>query len=298
MKTVFLCDRDGKSFKTLAFEPETEKKGILVISHGMAEHIERYIPFMEFMADNGFCVYGHDHPGHGSDIPESELGYFGSGYEGCIGRIHSVVQYAENEDRGLPVTLLGHSMGSFMARAYVGFYPDDLQNAIFMGTSGSNPASGAALLLVAMMRPFKGAHGKSKFINDLAFAPYDKGFPGDGTNKWLASDPSVAEKYNKDPRCGFQFTLDGYKTLFSVLGYVSSAKWVREYPKKLRTLLVSGSDDPVGNYGKGVREVFGKLSDAGCDVRMKLYDGARHEILNDKCRQTVYEDVLSFAEGK
>ncbi len=280
------------------WEPQTTK-AILQISHGMSEYIERYDEFARFMAENGFAVYGDDHRGHGkTGQKQGILGKIAEkdGYKLITDDLKRLTDLAKAEHPGVPVILFGHSMGSFLARNYAAHYSDAIDGLIIMGTSGKNPAAGLGIAAVNVISLFKGEDHKSAFINNLGFGSYNKAFPDNRTGfDWLSVNTDNVDRYIADDMCGFCFTLSGFRDLFNVLRTVSSDKWASGIRKDLPIFIVSGGDDPVGGFGKGIDEVRCMLADAGISsLEMKLYDGMRHEILNDNCKDEVYGDILRW----
>ena len=295
---LHITDPCGRQAKGILWMPDTPVWALVQISHGMTENIERYERFAAALCDAGIAVMGSDQPGHGLTVPEEELGYFHrKGWDGVIGRLHGFTRLAKERFPGVPLILLGHSMGSFMARAYCTRFGEELAGAVFMGTSGPNPAAGAGLVLVRLMALFKGWHGRCKLVDKMMFGAYNKKFPGTSPFRWLSKDEEEVAKYEANDRCGFLFTLDGYETLLEALRFVSRRDWAEKLPKDVPVLVISGEDDPVGNYGKGVRTVAQRLTGAGVPTQLKLYPGDRHEILNEVDRDAVTADILTWIEG-
>ena len=201
----------------------------------------------------------------------------------------------------VPYFWLGHSMGSFLSRQYIARHGAGLAGAVIMGT-GSQPAGTlkAGKALCSMIARFRGWTYRSKLVNNMALGSYNKPFePARTKNDWLTKDEAIVDAYNAQPWCTFMFTVNGYYTLFSSIEDAQDAKTVLKIPKDLPLLLVSGALDPVGAAGKGVEQAFAAYRDAGIrDVKMKLYDGDRHEILNELDREQVYEDLLQWMKGR
>ncbi len=300
-KIITVKDLQNRDAKCIVWMPDNENTArcILQISHGMEEHIERYEDFASFLCDNGYIVIGSDQVGHGITLSKDELGYFGEGgYEGCIDRLHCVTLKAKQMYPDLPIVLLGHSMGSFMARGYITRYGKELNGAVIMGTSGPNPALGMGKLLINLITLFKGDRAKSRFITKMMFGSYNKKFDGEGVYQWLTKRDDIKTAYERDEYCGFGFTLNGYKGLVGILGEVSSPKWANDVPKELPILIVSGEDDPVGDYSKGVKTVYDRLKEAGIkDIRLKLFENDRHEILNETDNEEVYKYLLDYLDS-
>ncbi len=279
--------------------PEGEVKAVLQIAHGMAEHLERYEKFAQFLTDNGIAVYINDHIGHGKSVKnDGELGYFGEkdGWKSFVEDCHTLTEIAKKENPGKPYAFFGHSMGSFVARAYSFKYSKDIDCAVFCGTSGANPLAGAGKIVAGLIAKVKGDHHRSKLIDKMSFGAYN-----DKTEKrtpfdWLSVDKKNIDDYIADPYCGFLFTATGSKDLVSLLSFVSEPTWYSQFDKDLPVMIISGGDDPVGAYGKGVHEVSEGLKNAGVkSVETKIYNGYRHEILNEPdLFPTVAGDVLDF----
>ena len=294
-----LASHGGGEIRCRLYEPEGTARAVFQICHGMCEYLGRYERFIAFLQENGFAVIGHDHAGHGhSAATPEDLGYFGPhGDETLVEDTRAVTGYAKERFPGLPVILMGHSMGSFITRAYLTKYGKELDGCIIMGTSGAVGATGAGVLLARLTAKLRGDRYRSPFVKKIAFSAYNKRIPdAKSPNAWLTKDEDVVKKYDKDPFCTYTFTANGFETLFTLLQRVSRADWADGVPKTLPVFLVSGEEDPVGQYGKGVRQVYDRLQKAGADVRMKLYPDCRHEILNEPERETVYRDILAWCE--
>lgn len=278
--------------------PGVEARAVLQISHGMCEYIGRYRDFAAFMAQNGYAVCGNDHLGHGdTSAGPSQDGYFGKGGRQYVLRdLKTMNELARQRFPGLPVVLLGHSMGSFYARWFAAEYPDAIDALILSGTGGPNPAAGAGLALTSLLAKLKGPAYRSKLVHHMAFGAYLKRVPAPATlYDWISTDPQIVAAYAADPRCTFMFTVNGFHELMATLKQVSSPAWAARLKKDTPVYLFSGDMDPVGDYGKGVRQVYQMMKDAGVrDVQLKLYPGGRHEMLNEVDRAQVYADVLAW----
>ena len=302
IKTEFtFLSRDGKTKVHAArWVPEGEIRGIFQIIHGMQEYINRYERFANFLCDQGFVVTGEDHLGHGETAPtKEELGYFAEKDADTIvvRDAHRLKKMTQEEYPNLPYFVLGHSMGSFIARKYLCMYGSGITGAIIMGT-GVMPGAvtGFGKFLCSFLSLFKGQHGKSRLITNISFGAYLKKIENPRTDKdWLTHDPAIVDAYLADPFCMFDFTLNGYHTLFSVLHYVCREKNLTTIPEKLPIFVCAGEEDPVGNYGEGptkVAETYKKLGIK--DVTLKLYPQMRHEVLNEIGHEAVDEDILNW----
>lgn len=272
--------------------------GVVQISHGMSEHIARYDEFARYLCEQGYAVCGNDHLGHGESAPALDaLGYFApeNGWDFLVRDLKGLTEIMKERFPELPYFLLGHSMGSFLARMYLTRYGDELSGAMISGTTGPNPGASAGSALAKLIQKKKGGRFRSSMIDRLAFGTYNARCSEKRTKfDWLSREQSVVDDYIEDPYCGFLFTVSAFIDLFSLIGMISQKEWARAVPKRLPILLMSGDQDPVGEYGKGIRVVYKRLVEQNCSVRMKLYPGGRHEMLNETNRQQVYQDVLRF----
>lgn len=279
--------------------PEGEPKGILMISHGMIDHIGRYEFVKEYFTRHGYAVAGNDHIGHGRSASSPEaFGYLGDrGVDSIVDDLHTANLLVRRELGDLPVILLGHSMGSFMARVYATRYPESIDGIIIHGTGGKNPVLPFGKLLVSLVGLVKGDSHRSELIRSLAFGAYNKRFPNEGADAWLTREGSLVADRATDPYTSFTFTVSGYKALFDALGRANSKSHFSHYPISLPTLIASGEEDPVGDYGKGVRWAYeGYLNEGVKDLTLKLYPGARHELFNESGREEIYADILEFTD--
>ena len=304
-KEFFAPSSDGiHTLSGAVYLPEGEKKGLFHVVHGMTEHIERYDRFMTDMAENGYVCFGYDHLGHGKTVKsDDELGFIASkdGWQLLakdVGVFSDAVKREFDAENKLPYILMGHSMGSFVVRLASEGYakPDKL---IIMGTGGANPAAGMGLKLISLIKAAKGERHVSRLVYKIAFGSYNKRFGGgskEDPSPWLSRDVEVRKKYYADKYCTFKFTVSAMGDLITLIKLTNDRKWYDSVPK-IPMLLVSGEEDPVGNYGKGVKEVYGKLKERGVPVSVKLYSGARHEILNDETYEQTKSDITKFVEN-
>ena len=280
------------------YRPEGTPRGLFHVVHGMTEHIARYDGFMRDMAAAGYVCFGYDNLGHGHTVREaSELGFIAhrEGFRYLSEDVARFYAALREEYPGLPYYLMGHSMGSFIVRqaAASTVTPDKL---VVMGTGGPNPAAGAGIALIRLIKATQGERAVSPFLEKMAFGEYNKGFEGTDPYRWLTRDEAVWARYAADPLCTFHFTASALEDLVRLNRMVNTKAWFRSMKEKMPILLVSGSEDPVGDHGKGVTAVRDGLTAAGAQVQMILYPGARHEILNDSCRGEVTADICRFLE--
>ena len=281
-----------------AYLPDGAPDAVLAIHHGMAEHQERYEPFIRFLCDHGIGVYMHDMASHGQSTDSSPTGWFGEkdGWKNLIEDFRTVVTCAKEENPGKKVFVMGHSMGSFICRLYTAKYPEDgFAGAIYMGTGGSNPAAGAGMAMANGIGAIRGKQHKSPMLARMAFSSYNKGLERRTEYDWLTRDTEIVDRYIADPLCGFLFTAQGMNDLIHATAAANSREWYESVPKDLPILLVSGEKDPVGGWGKGVSEVDTRLKETGhTRVTKILYPECRHEVLNELNRGEVMEDILAW----
>lgn len=301
-ESFFFDSRDGKSkIFAVRYTPEGDNVvGILQIIHGMAEHIERYEEFARFMTDNGFVLTGACHLGHGKSVGENgKRGYFCSKDPATVvvRDAHRLKKMTQELYPGVPYYILGHSMGSFILRNYIGKYGSGIQGAIVMGT-GSMPGVVLTVgkLLANIQKLFCGERHTSRFLNAIAFGTYNAKIESPKTDfDWLTKDEAIVEQYMQDPDCGFVFTVNGFGTMFELMARMTKREYLSAIPKELPLFFVAGAQDPVGGYGKGVEAVCRDYQELGMqDVSVKLYETDRHEVLNELDKKTVMEDILCW----
>lgn len=282
-----------------SWAPE-EVKGVVQIHHGMAEHSGRYISFAQYLCSRGFAVFIHDMANHGKSNQAPELtGYFGEkdGWKNLIQDMKSLMDIAKEEYPQVPYFIFGHSMGSFVSRCFVAKYASDVNGAIICGTAGSNPLAGISVTLSNVIAKVKGSTYKSTLLDKAGFGTYNKQCEGRTKFDWLTRIPEEVDKYIADPMCGFLFSAKGFGDLSRLLVFSSSEAWYQAVPKDLPICLISGDKDPVGAYGKGIEEVYQKLKASNHNVSMKLYGGARHELLNELIKDDMMEDVANYFDN-
>lgn len=277
-------------------------KGIVQISHGMAEYSNRYARFALELCKEGYAVFISDHIGHGSSVTDNDmLGFFGEtdGEEHFVEDLKTLTDIIKSEYPNLPFFMLGHGMGSLIARKYTAKYGYLLDGVIYSGTSGENPALGIGIQLANALIKQNGPMHRSEVLHAIAFGAYNRKTEKRTENDWASRDEAEVDRYNADELCGYNYTVSGMKTLFNTLKQVSSKRWYNTIPLSMPIYLISGSMDPVGDYSKGVNEVYKKLKKSGHkNVSMKIYEGARHEILNEINRDEVYADIIAWLNEK
>ena len=277
--------------------PKDHPRAIVQIVHGMAEHIDRYDKPAKALNEAGFLVCGRNHRGHGKDA--EFLGYFAdkNGWNVILEDAHEVSLDIKKQYPGVPFFLLGHSMGSFLAREYAIQYGKELDGLILSGTGFYPRPLCRAGKLMASLSPKK---KPANFVNNIAFAGNNKPFaPGRTGFEWLSRDEQEVDKYVADPLCGFTFTGSAFADFFGGLESLTWEKDIAVMPKNLPVYFMSGDHDPVGQMGEGVRQVAEQFKRVGMqDVTVKLYPDARHELFNELNRDEVTADLVEWLNGK
>lgn len=297
--------RDNVSkIHAIKWVPENKPICVLQIIHGMAEHIACYDHFAAFLAQKGILVVGNDHLGHGESIGDNGVkGYF-CRHEAAtvvVRDVHRLKKMIQERNAGVPYFILGHSMGSFILRNYLLRYGSGINGAIIVGTGTQKSGMltfGKALTTV--LAAFQGWKHPSALMQKVAFGGYNSRILDKATSvDWICRDTERVQTYIKDVKCGFTFTLNGFHTLFTLIERVTGVWKLTSMPKNLPVLLTAGTMDPVGNYGEAVKVIYEEYKTIGMNrVSLKLYDGCRHEIINETNKAEVYEDLYQwiFAE--
>ncbi|MFM6847730.1 MAG: lysophospholipase [Terrabacter sp.] len=303
--TFTLTTSDGTEVFVNRWLPDGPARAVVQIAHGLAEHSSRYARFAQRLTDHGYAVYGSDHRGHGQTSGESsgKRGFFSEkdGWKTVVDDLHAVTDRAREEQPGLPVFLLGHSMGSFISRGYAAQYGSELAGLVLSGTAGGAGALGkVGVFLASTQARLRGHAHTSGLMNMLTFGQYNSAFKPVRTQfDWLSRDPEEVDKYINDPDCGFVFSAGGFADLLRGLETVNSDRAASRIPKGLPVHLVSGDKDPVGGKdGKGVRTVADQLRRVGVqDVTVTLWPDARHEILNETNRDQVETEIVEWLDA-
>ena len=283
------------------YTPVSKPRAAVQIVHGMCEYIARYEDFISFLCANGIAVFGHDHLGHGGSVVSDEyLGYFAPkhGWQFLAKDTVRLTKIIRKKFEDIPLYILGHSMGSLVTRAVLAKHSDLYSGAVIMGTLNMRVGVNAGLVISRTACRLKGDMGRSKALDNLIFGLSNVKIENPVNEfAWISRDTEIAVAYEKDPYCNFHFTASAYTDLMYLVSYVSARDWAEKVDNNLPVFICSGGDDPVGLYGRGPEDVFVRLSNSGqVDMELRLYSGARHEILNETNRAEVYEDILNWLE--
>lgn len=296
---------DGKTaIHAVEWLPDGDPAAVLQISHGVSEYILRYEPLASFFTQRGIAVVGHDHLGHGSSVADGAPRL----YFGPAGSWNWVVQdletrrcLARKRFPGIPYFLLGHSMGSFLARTYLIRYPGAVDAAILSGTGQmTSPMLAAGKLIAAREERKVGRTQSSPVVMRLAFDAYNKRFAPNRTGfDWLSVSTENVDAYVADPLCGGNPTIGLFQEMLEGLTFLAKPEHLRQMNQNTPVLFVSGEMDPVGECGKGVRRVYNSFRQAGVrDVTLCLYPKLRHEIFNENCRDCIFQDLYQWLESR
>lgn len=329
-KFKFKSKIDGLEISGLRIEPDNKSdiKGIVQLVHGMCEHKERYIEFMEYLAKAGYHCVIHDHRGHGESIKAfDDRGYmYEGGDKALVEDTHEVTLLTKdyvnqllndenyvnrtsndnyvNQNSGpkqeLPYILLGHSMGSLVVRCYIKKYDAEIDKLAVLGCPSKLPGMKTGLMLINVLKAIRGGHVHSKLVDNLVSGSnYEKRFAHEKlSHAWLNTDKQEVQKYLDDPFCNFTFTLNGYASLVRLTMETYSAGNYAMANKAMPVYFFSGSDDPCAISWDDLAKAMDVMKKAGYDnVQGKMYESMRHEILLEPEHMKVYKDILDFIES-
>lgn len=304
MRTEYYYDSCGAGqIRACVWTPNGEPRAVVQLVHGIAEHVERYDDYANWLNDQGFLVVAQDHMGHGKSVGDGGItGYFHGGWFSAVEDTYALLRQTMKRYPGLPYILFGHSMGSFIVRTILARHPDSgIAGCVICGTAWQPEA----LLTVALpMCKFLCRNGGDKKPNptlkQIMFGSYNQKVEHVRTeNDWLTRDDRIVDAYNQDPLCGFTATAGLYRDMMTGIAYIQKKDTLKAMHPDTPILFVAGSADPVGAYGQGVELAAKKFRDRGMkDVSLKLYPMCRHEILNEINNTQVYEDIQTWIEDK
>lgn len=285
-----------------SWRPEGAAKGVLQITHGMAEHSARYARLAGALTDAGYAVYAHDLPGHGPQAEPTGRGHFADrrGWRVALSSIRDVQRHAQREHAGKPLFALGHSMGSYLLQHYVADSGGALAGAVFSATSGDFGAlRPVALGLIRLEAAVYGRRHPSAVGEALSFRNFNRRFaPARTPFDWLSRDAAEVDAYVADPHCGFRVSTGLWLDMMEALGKLTAPGRLRRIPKTLPVLIIAGAEDPASDGHKGPRALERKYLQVGLrDVSLKIYPDARHELFNDTCRDEVTHDLVTWLDA-
>ncbi|MCE9654295.1 alpha/beta hydrolase [Clostridium celatum] len=300
LKKFSFVDKEGKEIKCYKWDANSEAKGIIQISHGMTEYACRYDYFANKLSEQGFIVYAHDHRGHGETAKsEEERGYIADneGFDILVENVKELTDIIKKENNGLPLILFGHSMGSFVSQRYIELYGDELDGVILSGTNGRpDYITRLGIVISKVEMKIRGREAKSELMDKLSFGSFNNKFKPTRTNyDWLCSVDEEVDKYIDSEYCGFICTTSYYYDLIRGLWKINEKENLNKIPKDLPVYIFAGDKDPVGDFGKGIINLYECYKALGIkDLKYKLYKNGRHEMLNENNKDEVIEDILNW----
>lgn len=300
-REITLEASDNHQVPVYIWEPNSNVvKGVVQLVHGSCEYATRYDDFARFLIARGYIVYANDHRGHGKSVSQKEeLGYFGpkDGWKMIIDDTYLLTNYIKKEHPEQKIVLLGHSMGSFIARHYAILYGDAIDGLILSGTAHYNKLELKLGHSIATWDVKSGkAYNRNKLIDTLSYSSFHKQFKKENDSlAWLTRDRKIRDIAHKDEMFGFKFTSGAFKDMFEGLMVITNPLEIAKMPKKLPIYILSGENDPVGKNGKMVKKTYTLFKESGMEnVLIKLYPGMRHEILNEIGKEEVCKDILKW----
>ena len=289
MENFELKSFDGYVLNCYLYDTVEKPKGIVQIVHGMKEHGARYDGFCKKLNKLGFIAFVSDLRGHGTNVRVEDLGQGENLYENSVKDQIFISEYLTKKYKKLPLFVFGHSYGSFISQRYIELC-NLSKRVVLSGTAFSGDFSfKMGKMLANIQSKFVNPTKHAKIIEKVGIGSYGKGFAG---GNWLTKDEKEWEKYKKDELCGTDFPISFYKAMFN--GFTKVNKYLGDIDKDTKVLLVVGSLDPVGNKTKGVKQVEEKLNQNGVNARTIVYENCRHEVHNDKERDTLLKDIVNF----
>lgn len=278
------------------FEPETDLRAIIQFTHGWKDYIERNDELIKYFTDHGVMICGCDFIGHGRSSEEEKRGHFDerNGWSYLVKDVKKLTSYMKKEYPDIPFFLYGHGMGSLVARLCC-LHETQFDGIILSGTSSKQKFCRRSVFITSILRRIKGLNHRSCFLEKLVYKRLNRKFKGEKDElSWFSEDKTIRDKYSSDVRCQFTFTISAYENIFKMLSLVSTRQWYRSVPEELPIMLISGKDDPIGDFGKGIQEIQENFLKINHHVEIRLYDGVRHELQGDEKRNQIFADVLNW----
>ncbi|MFA5450156.1 MAG: alpha/beta hydrolase [Clostridia bacterium] len=298
MHSIKLDTFDGKKVNVSVWDDVENKVGAVVISHGMAEHSERYADFAAFLNENGYVVLADDHRAHRHNSAGAKGLTDGDSFFQTVQDMKTLVDYTK-QTYELDVVLFGHSYGSFLSQRFLELYSSSIKGLVLSGTAYmKTPLLQAGKAIASLQTAIMGADKTGHLIDKMSFGAYNKPFEVQGQKfAWLSRDKEQVAKYEADEYCGYPLSLGFYKSFFTGVTSMYSDGY-DQIAKDIPILIAIGSDDPVSNKGILANKLYEFYLGKGfTSVKYNVYDGARHEIINEINRAEVYADILDFIKA-
>ena len=300
--TFTLASADGLALFVYRWLPEATPKAVVQIAHGLIEHAGRYARLAEALTRAGYAVYAGDHRGHGRTAPTLEdLGFFAErdGWRKCVDDLWGLNQRIATDHPGLPIVLIGHSMGSFMAQHFISEHGEALSGVVLAGSIGKPARLTLAVGIIARIERLRlGPRGRSALVHSLAFGTFNQPFAPVRTEAdWLSRDSAEVDKYLADPLCRFRPALQLWIDLLDALGEIAKPARQARIPKPLPIYVIAGTRDPVSANSKGLEQLLSAYHAAGLQrVTYRFYPEARHELFNETNRDQVTRELLAWLD--
>lgn len=297
-----LTTTDNYLLSVRQWVPQQTPAAVIHILHGLAEHSSRYYDFAQYLTTQNMAVVAHDHRGHGKSVTEHQIiGFFheNDGWNRVISDVATVQEYIDQQFLSVPKVLLGHSMGSYIAQSFLINCASQFHGCILSGSNFDSLFLYYLLKVVAKLERLRqGKTGRSKIIDHLSFGTFNKAFkPARTKFDWLSRDETQVDLYINDPLCGQLSTNQLWSDLAEGLIEITRKKNLARIPADLPILITGGDHDPV-SAGTRLQKLSQALRSSGLQsVDMNLYPQARHEILNETNRKSVYKDLSDWITG-
>ena len=298
-KMTLRSSYDDLDISVIDVRPDGEVKAVIQISHGMCGCKERFLPFMEYMAQRGVACLAGDHRGHGGSVKsKDDLGYmYDGGYQALVADMRMITTWIHREYPALPIYLLGHSMGSLAARVYAKDDDSEIDGLILCGSPSWNPMARLGVLLTSVMCMIGMSRRHMVRSQRTTSDRYNRSFASEGYQAWTCSDPEVRKSLMENPLCNFAMTANGSCNLMKMMvATYDKVPWMVSNPE-LPVVFLSGADDPMMLDERRFHKSAQHLCDKGYhNVSSALYPNMRHEILNEIGKEQVWDDVLDFMD--
>ena len=299
-----VSEADGVDLQVHTWRPKGPVRGLVQIHHGMAEHGARYAQLAEALVERGLVAWAPDHRGHGKSVPAgAEPGHFGDtgGWDHAVADLVQLNRRFQDEHPGLPVFVIGHSMGSFLTMQFLMEHGQHLAGAVLTGSNGApGPLRHVGAVVARMEERRLGPLGKSALIDRMSFGAFNQGIENPRTDfDWLSRDPVQVDAYVADARCGFPLTTRAWRQFLHALRLIHRDDHIARLPRGVPMLVLSGDADPVGEHGRGVERLVRAWEERGLwNVELRLVPGARHEVFNETDREETIGFVADWLAGK
>lgn len=296
MTSELLAMPDGWQLRLYGWQPAATPRAIVQIAHGMGEHARRYDPVARHLTDHGFAVYANDHRGHGESLSDGRKGWLGeNGWSNCVDDLLRIGMTLRSRHPGLPLVLLGHSMGAMLSQRFVTLHGQQIDALVLSGSPGASAGSRWLPSLIArLIVAFKGREHDSPMLQGMIFGRANDPFGEAGGFEWLSRDATEVQRYVEDPDCGFVLRAGSLLEMFGSLGDTENR--IPAIPTSLPVYVLSGTDDPVHGEMAGLARLLQLWGAHGVGIDARLYPGGRHEMFNETNRDQVLAELTAWLD--